>query len=181
MSNPLFFVETGYGYANATSYIDTPFANTYLAAYGETGWTNQTLDAQQGALMLASQSLDLQYGQRYYSLPQTSGDPIPGLLFPRFTFVINRIQIIQAGTIPVQIQRATAEVALMYIQGLNIFPQPNKVRFHKGRSVKVGDAVSEQVTYARPPKAEEFANFWKVEQILYPILRKDENPSYLSL
>ena len=180
MSNPLFVVETGAGLANATSYIDTPFANNYLAAYNESGWTNQSATAQQGALMLASQAIDLLYGQDYYSIPMTSGAAIQGLLFPRFTFVVNRIQIIQAGTIPIQLQRATAEVALMSIQGVNITPQPNTLRFVKSQTEKVG-TLETSTTYMRAPKAEKYPNFFKVEQILKPILRQDNNPAYLSL
>jgi hypothetical protein len=175
-----FVVETGAGLANATSYITTDQANTYLQMYGESGWVGADANLQQGYLMQASQSLDLLYGQEYYSLPQTQGAAIQGLLFPRFTFVINRIQIIQAGTIPVQIQRATAEVALMALNGTNIFPQPNTLPFTKAQNIKLG-GLGQDTTYGMLPKAEKYPGFWKVEKILEPILRKDNNPSYLSL
>jgi hypothetical protein len=180
MGNPGFVVEDGTGLVNATSYITTDFANTYLSMYNESGWTTQSINAQQGALMLASQSLDLLYGPDYYSIPMTTGALIQGLLFPRFTFVVNRIQIIQTGQLPTQLQRATAEVALMSINGVNIFPQPNTLPFTKTASVEVG-SVKQATTYGHLPKAEKYPGFWKVEQIIKPLLRQDNNPSYLSL
>jgi hypothetical protein len=180
MSNPLFVVEDGSGYANSTSYCTTDFANTYLAAYNESGWTSQSVNAQQGALMLATQSLDLLYGPDYYSIPMTSGALIQGLLFPRFTFVVNRIQVIQTGVMPTQLLRATAEVALMYINGVPITPNPNTLPFTKSQTQKL-DVLEVQTTFGHPPKAEKFPGFWKVEQILKPLLRQDTNPSYLSL
>jgi hypothetical protein len=181
LGTPSFIVETGQGGEYSTSYTTTDYANTYHTNLGNQAWTSQNGIAQQEALIQATQCIDLIYGPRYYSLPMTSGQvPLQALLFPRFTFVINRIQIIQAGTIPVQLQNAVAEVALMSVQGINLYAQPNQIPFIKNQTVQVG-GLKTDTTYRTKVKAEEYPGFWKVERILKPILRVSDLPSYMSL
>ncbi len=174
-----FLVEDGTGLANATSYISTDTANTILAIYGEdSAWTSLSANTMQGALIQASKCIDRNYGQSFYGLVSVSGAPIQGLLWPRFVLVVNRIQIIQQ-VIPIQLAEATAEVALMASQKVNLYPQPNQLRYVKSQTKKVG-TLETQTDYMRSPKAEKFTGFWKVEQILKPLIREDDSPSFLS-
>jgi hypothetical protein len=175
-----FKVEDGTGYVDSNSYASTDFANSYHTLYGNAVWAGLGLDGQQEALVQATQSIDLLYGPDFYSLPMSHSGYLQALLFPRFTLVINRIQVVQAGTIPVQLKNAACEVALMYTNGVNVFPQPNTLRFIRSQQVRVG-GLETNTGYAVRPDAEHFTGFWKIEQILRPILRKSDVPSYLSL
>jgi hypothetical protein len=185
MGTPNFVVETGVGLVDATSYTTTDFANTYHTNLGNQSWLSLSATTQQEALIQATQCMDLIYGPRYYSLPMSQSNPAgqPGLqalLFPRQTFVINRIQIIQAGTIPTQLQQATVETALMFTQGINLYAQPNQVPFIKNQTVKVG-GLETATEFRTKVKSEEYPNFWKVERILKPILRNSGTPQIMGL
>jgi hypothetical protein len=105
---------------------------------------------------------------------------LQALLFPRFTMVINQIQVLQTGWIPVQLQHAVDEVALMWINGIDIFPQPNLLKFTTNKQVKAG-SVGMSTTYGRDIDAERYPGFWKIDKLLYPLLKKTTNPSFLSL
>jgi hypothetical protein len=182
-----FVVEDGTGLPTATSYITTDYANSYITNYASDAnvglWAGQTLSAQQKALNLATESIDYLYGQEYYGIPQSQSAPKPqqlqALLFPRYVFVINRIQLIQDGGLPVQLQKAVAEVAVMYINGIEIMPQPNTLGFVKSLQEKIG-SLETNTTYRAEVKAEKYPGFWKVEQILKPILKVSDMPSYFS-
>lgn len=184
-----FVVEDGSGKVDSTSYVDIAYADTYLTNQGKSEWIGITdTTIKQFALMQATQSIDILYGQEFYSIPRSQGMSqlhpgqayLQGLLFPRFTMVINQIQVIQTGWIPVQLKNAVCEVALMQINGEDIFPQPNLLKFTKKKAVKAG-SVGIDTEYGRDVDAERYPGFWKVDKILYPILKKSNNPTYLSL
>ncbi len=191
-----FVVEDGTGLTNSTSYVSTAFATTYATQNGFADWLSLTdISIQQMGLMKATQSIDVLYGQQYYGIPMQQGNNfispgqpyIQSLLFPRFTFVINNIQVIQSGVIPVQLQRAVCEVAEMWFQAGNgstsgdatIFPQPNLLKFTANKTTEVGP-IKSNTKFGKTPDAERYPGFWKVDKILFPILRQSNNPTYLS-
>lgn len=180
MTNQYFILETGVGLVNATSYVDLNTANAYATAYGNANWTALDAGTQQNYLMQATQALDLLYGQDYYSIPLTHGSYIQALLFPRYTMVINGIQIIQSGQIPVQLVNATVEAGMMLAAGSNLYQLPSTLPFTKSESVKVG-GLQTTTTYNKSPMTEKIPGYWKIEKILFPLLRVSQNPSYLSL
>ena len=164
-----FIVETGAGLATSNSYVAVAYADTYHTTYGNTAWkTDGSIPdtTKQLALMLATQACDVLYGQRYMSLPQYSTQ---ALLFPRFVMVVNRIQIIQAGTLPTQLLNAVCELALMQLIGTNLFPDPNTLSQIQSQTVKVGD-IETSTAYGHTVAAPVFAGFQKVELLLQPIL-----------
>jgi len=187
-----FKVEDGTGFVDSNSYTTTDYADAYHNLYGHTDWTGITdVTTKEEALMQATNAIDIMYGQEYYSIPRAqglqnyypgSGPYIQALLFPRFVFVINQIQVIQTGVIPVQLQKAVCEVALMYINGgeTAIYPQPNLLKFTKNKSVKVG-GITTSTTFGKEIDAERYPGFWKIDKILYPLLKKTNNPQYMSL
>jgi hypothetical protein len=188
-----FVVEDGTGLTNSNSYVTTAFATTYATQNGFTDWlANTDISIAEMALMKATQSIDILYGQEYYGIPMQQGQNnlspgvpyIQNLLFPRFTFVVNNIQLIQSGVIPLQLQRAVCEVAEMWYGGgamndATIFPQPNLLKYTADKTTKVG-SISSHVKFGKTPDAERYPGFWKVDKILFPILRKSNNPTYLS-
>lgn len=169
-------VETGANIANSNSYVSVSDADAYHLLFNQTDWSGLDTD-KENALINATLSIELLYGQQYLSLPQFSTQ---SLLFPRFTFVINRRQIIQSGTIPTQLKRAVCEVALMYLNGLDVYPIPNNANAIKSNSVKIGE-LDIANTYGKFPKAERFAGFNKIDILLAPLLRKTDVPQYMSL
>lgn len=184
-----FVVETGAGLVDASSYTSVAYANTYHTQHGNAEWTAITdISIQQYHLIQATQSIDIMYGQEFYSIPRAQGMTIyyPGvqylqaLLFPRFTMVINQIQVLQTGYMPTQLLNAVSEVALMSLNGKDIFPQPNLLKFTHNKMVKVG-GIATSTTFGREVDAERYPGFWKIDKILYPILKKNSNPSYMSL
>jgi hypothetical protein len=182
-------VETGAGLTNANSYVDLTYATNYHIQFGNKAWTQLTdISKQQEALIQATQSIDILYGQEFYSIPRSQGISqqypqqayLQALLFPRFTMVINQIQVLQTGYIPDQLKKAVCEVALMYINGVDIFPQPNLLKFTTNKQIKAG-STGISTTYGRDIDTERYTGFWKVEKIIYPLLKKSSNPTYLSL
>jgi hypothetical protein len=168
-------VETGEGLTNANSYIDVAFADAYHTEHGNGAWLTADTTTKNSALIEATQSIELLYGQEYASIPMASY-PLQALLFPRFTMIINKIQIIQSRQIPVQLKKAVAEVALMKINNVNIFPLPNTDNLLDSFSKKVGP-LEKSWKWAKNPFTEKYVGFNKVELILTPILSKPKATS----
>jgi hypothetical protein len=165
-----FEVETGNASPTANSYVSEAYADAYHTLYQNLDWaTDGSIpDAtKQLALMQASKACDLLYGQQYLSMPATSAQ---ALLFPRFTFVVNQRQLISSTQIPAQLMNAVCELALMYLDGTEIFPTPNTDAQLLSTGVKVG-GLSTTTTYAHAPNVEQFTGFWHVEMLLAPILK----------
>ena len=194
-----FIVEDGSMKPDATAYCTTAFADSYLANTGEAKWAAQLdMSIKEMSIIKASQCVDILYGQEFYGIPRSqgmnnlytgttnpaaTGEYIQGLLFPRFTIIVNNIQVLNTGHMPVQLKKAVCEVALMWINGgrqdSTIYPQPNLLPFTKSKSSKVGDLAVSTV-YGKQPDAERYPGFWKVEKILQPILKRTTNPTVLT-
>ncbi len=196
-----FVVETGAGLTNSNSYVTLTYASAYATQMGQVNWTNQTdVTIQQLALIKATQAMDILYGQEYYSIPMQQGQNVvnnvpylQALLFPCITMVINMIQVIQSGQIPDQLARGVCELAFIWLNAnlvggtfttnpINdavIFPQPNLLKFMRNKQMKVG-GIATNVTFGRDIDAERYPGFWKIDKIMYPLLKKSSNPNYLS-
>ena len=172
-----FIVEDGTKVAGANSYVPVAYADAYFSQYSNAIWTGLLTSDKQAALITATQSVDLLYGQRYKSMPASSTQ---SLLWPRFVVIINRIQIVQSGTIPAQLMNAVSEVALMANQGINVFPVPNTDAQLKQQRNQVGTLVQDSV-WGHTPKVEKFAGFNKIDLILYPLLNESDMPASLAL
>jgi hypothetical protein len=163
-------VEDGSIVANSNSYVDQTYATNYFALFGNSDWVaNDDI-----ALIHATRAIDLLYGQRFQSVPAQSTQ---SLLWPRFVMVINGIQIIQTKTIPRQLKDAVCEVALMYQQGINIYPTPNTQTAVSQDTVKIGP-LEFQKGYKSTIPSETFENFNKIDLLLTPLLVSGNNQSY---
>lgn len=161
-------IETGTNVTNADSYVSVSYADAYHTLFGNTLWSSKTNPEKEMALIHGTRSIELLYGQKYLSIPLYR---VQSLLFPRFTFVINGSQVVDAGVIPKQLKDAVCEAALLYTSGANVYPTPNNGMKVKANKVKIGDIeISEE--YSKSPEAEAFENFNKIDVILSPILKK---------
>ena len=160
-------VETGSIIANANSYIDLTFANTYHSTYGNDAWdaTGTSDTTNTTALIIATQALDALYGPRYDSIIPVGSSQ--SLLWPRLIFWDKHNRIRQTGTIPNELKQAQAEFALLYTQGIDLFPQLNANSQIGERLEKIGELMTKTV-YIKPTAV---ANFRKVDLIMFPILK----------
>jgi hypothetical protein len=160
-------VETGGGLATANSYCDVAYADAYHTGIANADWAGDTTTKEQ-ALIVACQSLDLLYGPRFVSAREEGEQ---ALLWPRYPF-IDRNGNTRTTGIPVELKKAQAELALMYLLGANLFPEGNSVLDVQSETVKVGE-ISTSTTYVNSGRTEmaTFDGFRKVELILWPLMK----------
>lgn len=165
-----FEVETGQGSPTATSYVDYDYADQYCALYSLTDWlpesenTPEVIQQKRLVLMQATQSIDLLYGQEFKSKALKTDQ---ALEMPRVPFMMPNNKMVTG--IPELLKRAVVEVALMAVQGKNIFPDKNALRAIKSESKQVGD-LQKQAEYFENATNEGLQGFYKVEQFLKPLL-----------
>lgn len=116
-----FVVEDGTGLATATSYTDETFADAHHTDRGNTDWTSASSGAKQVALILATDAMDQLF--RYRGRRKTAEQ---ALLWPR-TAVFTRVEHdeVDSNSVPIAVQKATAELALAQVQGTIL--QPNSI------------------------------------------------------
>lgn len=159
-------VEDGSNVPNANSYADIEFANTYHEAQGNTDWVGEDAELER-ALQIACRSLEMLYGQDYKS---TLLQAAQSLLYPRDWFTDNNGRVVNAGVIPKVLREAQCEIALMYLQGVDVFPNESENAI-KQSTLSVGE-VSEATTYFKHVEKERFPGFRKIDLILAPILNR---------
>ena len=160
-------VETGLIVANANSYISLSDAATYHTLYGNLDWVATDADLEQ-ALINACMSMELLYGPRYLS--EKVYYSTQSLLFPRMYFYDNNFTLVPLNTIPPKLKQAQAELALMSLNGVNLFPEENPEAGIMSQSVKVTD-FSKSTTYLKPQLKEEYVGFRKIDLILAALLK----------
>lgn len=119
------------GDANADSYISLVDADTYFTLRGETTWTGPDT-IKENALRRGTTYLDNQYRTRWLGLTVTIQqalswprcDGMRGYYrgYTQLLLDINGFQIPQT-VVPLQVQRAAAEAALLYLQGIVLEPR----------------------------------------------------------
>ncbi len=100
-------VEDGSGMTNADAFISVAYADTYHAAMGNTTWTGAE-PLKEGAIRRATAFLSNSYEWQGY---KRQGRP-QALAWPRVDVVDCEGWGVDFASIPVEIQKATAEVAL---------------------------------------------------------------------
>ena len=104
--------ETGAGLAGAESYASVQYATTYHGARGNAAWADADLDVQESSLRKATDYIEATYGPRFAGTPLT---PTQGLSVPRQPSPLGNV-------VPAPASRATAELALKVISGVDLFP-----------------------------------------------------------
>jgi hypothetical protein len=166
----------------ANSYLSVDYADEYHALVGNSDWASNTTADKEEALINATQSIDLLYGQRFKSFPITFNTNLnQQLLWPRMLVQINRVQIIPSKTIPFQLMRATAECAMKYLNGDDIFPMAKIDNVIRSKDLEISGGLKKSVSYAQLPFTEDYPGFNKISLLLKPLLLSTANPGYLSL
>lgn len=162
-------VETGHGISDANSYVSLIEADTYHSLYNNTDWAGTDEEKEQ-ALILATRSLDLLYGPKYLSFKRVNS--VSPLLFPRMVFYDNNQVLVDDYVIPKCIKDATCQIALMYLQGIDIFPLANTDNTIKQNSIKIGDIQVSNTYNGMRGQTELYSSFGTVDYIVFPVLRK---------
>lgn len=119
------------GAANADSYVALTDADAYFAARGVTEWTG-TDDAKEAALRRATSYLDNAYRDRWIGVrteqaqslawPRCSAIPIRTSISITMALIDSDGFEIDPQTVPIQVQRATMEAALLSLTGTDLQP-----------------------------------------------------------
>jgi hypothetical protein len=162
-------VEDGTGLANAESYISEADADTYFTAYTgtteATTWAAATTAGKEAALRIATQYLDVTYGHRWRGV---KGSSTQALSWPRDNATDDDGFAIDDESIPVNLERATAEVGARHLADTSILlPDVDTSRSIKSERVKV-DVIEEEIEYVgQKPTA---SSFPKVASLLRGLL-----------
>lgn len=167
-------LETGLGVPNANSYVTLDEADAYHSLYQHDDWTGTTAILEQ-ALINATQSVDLLFGSQYLS--ERSLNSTGALLWPRLAFYDKNNVFITDTYIPVNLKSAVCEIALLSLNGVEIFPVDSTERNAHSIKIKIGD-LETQTDYAHTQGVpESYPGFRKIDLLLYPILRSSNKPT----
>lgn len=161
-----FIVETGNGNSTANSYVDVLEADTYHSTVGNVDWASYTTEEKEQSLMMATRAVDQLYGLYYLSVIKNQTQT---LLFPRHTFYDRYGRLVSAGVIPTALKDAVSEIALMHINGGDIFPFLNNDKGVQEYSVKL-DAIEESIKYAQNQNKESYPGFRKIDLAIAALL-----------
>jgi hypothetical protein len=164
--------ETGAQLPNANSYANLAYATSYFA--NNTDWAGTTDDLT-NALAVAFQSLELLYGPRYLGVMLPTSLQVA--LFPRLPFTDNNGRLIRSNVIPDFLLRAQCEIALLSLNGTDVFPIRSTDQNVARKTTKL-DVLTTDVHYVKPVEGESFKGFRKVDLILAPILKTSGAVSY---
>lgn len=149
-------VEDGNGISNSDSYMSITEATDYHDKRGNTKWGFVGADTHEVALRVASETIDLIYGNNFLGSVWNNNQ---ALLFPRTSFFNNYGRSVPSGTIPEHLKNATAEAALLFVEreveqpgsGREALVQdPDPEANVKSKSEDTAGVISESVTYFKP-------------------------------
>lgn len=171
---PTITTETGAGLADANSYASLDYANDYHATRSNAEWSGED-DQLTQALLVAFESLESLYGPNYKGalLPTST----QAALFPRMPFTDNNGRLVSSHTIPTCLMQAQCEIALLYVQGVDVFPKRSTAQNVVSESVEVG-SLKTSTQYGKAVEGESFPGFRKVDLLLAPILNNKKPQSF---
>lgn len=141
----------------ADSYASLADADAYFLARGEAAWTG-TNTAKETALRRGTTYLENQYRQKWVGIramqlqslawPRADGARGPLLVFPGYLtplYDIDGFQILST-VVPLQVQQATMEAALLALTGVSLEPRLIRGNAIKSTRSKV-DALEKEIVY----------------------------------
>lgn len=160
-------VENGSKPAGANSYISAADATAYLTTYNPAGLDAWPSDqpSQEQALIAACQAMEMIYAQQYDSFRILSPQ---SLLWPRYPFYDKNARLINATDIPYQLGWAQTEMAVLYLNGYDMFP--NEIA--QGSVIEQWDRIDTIQTRTRYKDHRDYKLFPKIDLILDPILKQ---------
>lgn len=135
-----FIPEDGTGLLDSNSYIDVAYADSYFSDRGNTEWASLDEAAKQGALINATDYINLRWGDQFKG---TIAVEDQALLWPRLYVGNSALQM------PDTLKRATAEYAVRASQGplAPDFEYDSTGRLYTKKREEVGPIV-EEVSYS---------------------------------
>lgn len=162
-------VEDGTIVANANSYVTIDEADAYHEIIGNDDWASYEAVDKKKALLIAARSLDLMYSSKFMSIPQVGSTQV--MRWPRLAFWARHTnKLINGNQIPSEIKDAQSELALMQLNGLDLFPVVSRDEMVTQESTQIGD-ISISKSYAAPVSQESFPEFRRVDLILQPVIK----------
>ncbi len=159
-------VEDGTGKSDAESYISVADATTYHAAYNNpASWSGAATADQENALRVSAQYLDAVYGRRWAGYRANEGQALD---WPRSGAEDLDGYAIDDDSVPIELERATAILALKVIDGDTLLPDIATPGQISSESAQVG-ALSTSKTYLGGKG--EYKRYSLVEHILAPLIR----------
>lgn len=151
-------VEEGSGKSDAQSYVSVADAATY-AALISTLWATASDAAKESALQLATQYIDLKYGQLFMGQKKLSTATTQALEWPRSYVYDAAGNLLSDSSIPQQIKIATIELACAIIAGDSLMAASEEITTLQSESVTIGplsfsQSGSGRSTVKRYPKVE---------------------------
>ena len=118
-----FLAEDGTGLEGANSYVDVAFVDTYQGDRGRTDWGEATTPDKQAALIRATDYIEYRFGRKFRGTRQSQSQ---GLEWPRISAFDNDDFLYNGplDDVPRQLQKATAEYALIALRQGELAPNP---------------------------------------------------------
>ena len=164
MATTYLVVENGTGLPNSNTYVDLGYANSYNTRRGNSAWFALDVNQQELALMNAALALDTRYGTMYKGLLMTQAQ---AMLFPRTAFVSSTGRQINQGAIPDILRNAQCEFAVMWVNQINLFDDPNRATAGVKQLSSEVDVVKESTTWFAPKGS---ATYAQGQIMLLPLL-----------
>lgn len=141
-----FVVEDGTGKSDATAYVTTAYVDGHHKDRGRTQWKTASADEKESAVIRATDYIDQRFGQQFKG-DKTSGDQ--ALEWPRVNAFDKDGHTL--ADIPVLLQKACAEYALIALRQGELAPQPPlpvpslALNGTEGSTEAVGEIVKEKI------------------------------------
>lgn len=152
-------VEDGTGKSNAEAYISAADADTYHTNRGNTDWTGSGKEA---ALRKATDYMTQRYTNRWKGCRVTSTQALD---WPRHTVTKHGFAV-DSDEVPVEVQRACAELALKVVNGTVLAPDLTQAVTKE----QVGPLVTEYLPGGDPSPV-----FQAIDMMLAPLLEGSSN------
>jgi len=148
-------VEDGTGKDDADSYLSEADADTYVAAHGNsTDWSGASTSDKEEALRLATQYLDLKYGQRWKGLRANTDQALD---WPRSGAEDRDGYAFDSDALPQALVDATAEMALRHITETDgIMPDQATSSSLESEKIKIGPIELNQKFAGAEPAGTKF-------------------------
>lgn len=164
-----FIVEDGTGKVDSTSYVDVSFADAYFGDQLEEGWLgivatdSHTADEiKQSCLIRATTYLD-----SFYRFRGSRASSTQSLQWPRIN--VDTTELIDTSGVPIEVQKATAELALMASTSTLYRTADNNANKVKKLTEKV-EGISRTIEYAGYGEVKEIPLYPQVDALLEPLI-----------
>jgi hypothetical protein len=159
-----FVVETGSGVIDANSYATTAYADAYFTERSNTVWATYTLSLKQGALIRATDYIEMRYAALFSGTVLYPDTP-QALSFPRKNSTGVSIGL------PINIQRAACEYAVRSL--VDVLVKDNLNVEGVSTRIKIGSIEQDTIYPTTPRQAKQFASYPTADLLISPYLKSN--------